>query len=114
MDEILGSDVGKEYMRMEEFLREKNKNFKNKESNRPESEKITNKPEDISLVSNQDLNMNSLNLNGLSSKELNINTQSLNNENFERFSLAFKKKSYSSKRIMKNNEIPKNIKNFEK
>lgn len=100
MDEILGSDVGKEYQRMEEFLREKNKNLKNRESNRPESEKITNKPEDVSMLSNQDLNMNSLNLNGPSSKELNMNTQSLNNENFERFSLGFfffKKKTYFSK-----------------
>jgi len=85
MDEILGSDVGKEYLRMEEFLKDKNRNLKHREINRPESEKVQNKQEDLSLISNQDLNMNSLNLNGASSKEININTQSLNNENFERY-----------------------------
>lgn len=82
MDEILGSDVGKEYNRMEEFLKEKNKIFKTKEINRPESEKFHTKAEDLSLVNNHDLNMSSLNQ--INSKEININTQSLNNENFER------------------------------
>lgn len=87
MDEILGSDVGKEYMKLEELLREKNKNTntKNRELVRPESEKLQAKNEDLSLISNQDPYMNSLNaINGINIKEMNVNTQSLNNENFER------------------------------
>ena len=87
MDEILGSDVTKEYMKLEEFLKDKNKNTKIKE-NRPESEKTQNnnnilRQEDLSMNLGQDSNMNSLNQINL--KDLNVNTQSLNNENYERF-----------------------------
>lgn len=86
MDEILGGDIGKEYKKMEELLKEKTKNIKRKENNnKTETEIVQNRVEESKIPVYQEENNNMNSFNQISFKENNVNFQSLNLENFDKF-----------------------------